>query len=98
MGHQVIITFDIDENKVQENAEKEAGRQIAREVIDEVFGISYNKEAKMRNYVYNAIRELLELHKEEIIAQAVKDTVENLHRTKAVKEKLQEALDGKEGT
>ena len=98
MSHQVIITFDIDENKVQENAEKEAGRQIAQKVIDKVFGVSCNKEVQMRNYVYNAIQELLEPHKEEIIAQAVKDVVENLHRTKAVKEKLQEALNGKEGS
>ena len=26
MSHQVVITFDIDENKVQENAEKEAAK------------------------------------------------------------------------
>ena len=32
-GHQVMITFDIDENQVQKNAEAEAGRQIAEQII-----------------------------------------------------------------
>lgn len=92
MSHQVVITFDIDEAKVQENAEKEAGRQIAKEVKDRVFGNSYNADYRMRKMVEDIVKELLEPHKDEIIAQAVKEVAGNLHKTKAVKEKLQETL------
>lgn len=97
MGHQVIITFDLDENKIAENVEKEAGRQIARQVVDGVFNQSYNRDAAMRRYVQEAIRELLEPEKEQMIAEAIKEVVGTLSRTKVVKERLQEALDGKEG-
>ena len=92
MSHQVLISFDIDENKVQENAEKEAGRLIAKEVKDRVFGNSYNADYRMRKMVESIVIELLEPQKDEIIAQAVKEVVGNLHKTKAVKEKLQETL------
>ena len=92
MSHQVLISFDIDENKVQENAEKEAGRQIAKEVKDRVFGDSYNADYRMRKMVESIVIELLEPQRDEIIAQAVKEVVGNLHKTKAVKEKLQETL------
>ena len=94
MSHQVIITFDIDENKVQENAEKEAGRQVAREVIDSAFGRSYSKERLMKEYVEKAIEHMLAPHKEEIIAEAVKSVTCNLHRTKAVKDLLERAQRG----
>ena len=96
MSHQVVITFDIDENKVQENAEKEAGRQIASKVMQTAFG--YNPEARMRSYVQDIIKELLEKNKEEIISRAVKNVTDSLCRTKAVKEKMQEVFDGKEGS
>ena len=92
MSHQVIITFDIDENKMQANAEKEAGRQIAREVIEAAFGVGYNKDALMRRYVEGVIREMLEPSKEDIIKEAIQEVVGNLHRTKAVKEMLAEAV------
>ena len=96
MSHQVIITFDIDENKVQENAEKEAGRQIARDVVQSVFDRSYNREAAMSRYVQNAIKEMLEPEKDRIIQEAIKEVVSNLHKTKAVRERMLEAVDGKE--
>lgn len=98
MSHQLVITFDLDETKVQENAEKEAGRQIARQVIDEVFGHGYDAKNQMRKYVYRAIREILEQDKEEIVAGAINEVVGGLSRTKMVKEKFAEALDGKEGS
>lgn len=98
MSHQIVITFDLDENRVQENAEREAGRQIARQVIDGAFKQSYNRDAMMARYVQNAIREMLMPEKERIIADAVKEVVGTLGRSKVVKERLQEALDGEEGT
>ncbi len=88
---QVLIDFNIDEQKVAENAEKEAGRQIASKIIDKTFGTSYNKEALMARYVETVIREILEPKKDEIIKEAIKEVVANLHRTKAVKELLNEA-------
>ena len=87
---QVLIDFNIDEQKVAENAEKEAGRQIASKIIDKTFGTSYNKEALMARHVETVIREILEPKKDEIIKEAIKEVVANLHRTKAVKDKLAE--------
>lgn len=97
MSHQIVITFDLDENRVQENAEKEAGRQIARQVVDRAFGQNFNQNAVMARYVQNAIREMLMPEKERIISDAVKQVVGSLIRSKVVRERLQEELDGKEG-
>lgn len=91
MSHQVIITFDIDENKISENAEKEAGRQIARQIIDKTFGSSYSSEPLMRRYVQKVISEMLEPNREQIIDDAIKEVVGNIHRTKAFKEKFVDA-------
>ena len=88
MSHQVIITFDMDEERIQENAEKEAGRQIARNVMDVVSGSSYNREGVVKRYVQQVIKEMLEPEKDQIIKEAIAQVVENLHRTKAVKEKI----------
>lgn len=90
---QVLIDFNIDEQKVAENAEKEAGRLIASKVIDTAFGISYNRDSAMRKYVESAIREILEPEKDKIIIEAIKEVVANLHRTKVVKEMLADAAD-----
>lgn len=95
-GHQVIITFDIDEDRVTENAEKEAGRQIAKQIIDEVFGKSYDRGAAMRRYVKDVIEEMIGPMKERIIKEAVAEVVGNLHRTKAVKELLSERTNAEE--
>lgn len=88
---QVLINFDINEEKVAENAAKEAGRRIC----EEMFGNEYdrwNREGKIRAYVKSVVRELLEPQKEEFVNEAIREVVENLHRTKAVKEKLSEVL------
>lgn len=92
---QVLIDFNIDEQKVAENAEKEAGRLIANKVIDTAFG-SYNRDSAMRKYgkyVENVIREIIEPEKDKIINEAIKEVVANLHRTKVVKEMLADAAD-----
>ena len=93
MSYQVIITFDLDENKIQENAEKEAGRQVARKVVDEAFGSSYSQSGNIRAYVQQAIREIIEPEKDMIIDKAIKEVVGSLCRTKLVKEKLQEVME-----
>lgn len=96
MSHQVVITFDIDETKVQENAEKEAGRQIAEQVIDAAFGSYYNREAVMARYVQNAVKEILTPEKDRIISEAIKEVVGSLSKSKVVRERLKEEIDGKE--
>ena len=93
MSHQIVITFDLDESRVQENAEKEAGRQIAKELMDKVFGQYYNRDATMRKYVQDAVTGILMPEKERIIAEAVKEVAGTLSRTKLAREKLQEALE-----
>lgn len=96
MSHQVIITFDLDENKIQENAEKEAGRQIAKDVLMEAFGADYARRDLMRRYVCQAIKEMLEPYKDEIVKEAIWELVDSLRRTKMVKNNVKEALDGEE--
>ena len=90
MSHQVIITFDLDENKIAENAEKEAGRQIAKQLLEEAFGSSYYRDNALRNYAQKAVTELLSEDKEKIVSEAIKETVKSIARTKAVREKLEE--------
>ena len=92
-SHQVIITFDLDENSIKENAEKEAGRQIARQIMDEFFGASYGRAGKIHNTVSNAVEELLKADKDKIIAEAIRELVNSLSRSKIVKEKLAEAME-----
>ena len=90
---QVLIDFHLDEDKISENAEHEA----AQKIVKEMFGDSYNKYARenaIRSYVLSIVREILEPEKDKIIAEAVKEVVANLHRTKAVKELLNDAADG----
>lgn len=93
MSHQIVITFDLDESRVQENAEKEAGRQIAKELMDKVFGQYYNRDATMRKYVQDAVAGILMSEKERIVSEAVKEVAGTLRRTKLAREKLQEALE-----
>lgn len=91
MGQQVLISFDIDESKVQENAEKEAARQIVKEMIGN--GNTYYGAAsiRIREYIKDILAGMIEPEKDEIIEKAVKEVVENLHRTKAVKDMLKSA-------
>ena len=89
MSHQVLISFDIDENRVQENAEKEAARMIVKDIFGDRF--SYGTRSEMSMYVQKCINEILEPMKDEIIKEAVSRVVENLHRTKAVKQMLEDA-------
>ena len=98
MSHQIVLTFDIDENKVQENAEKEAGRQISKTIVDKAFGSSYYAESKLKEYVQDVLKEMLSENRQEIIDAAIAEMIKNLSKTKMVKEKLVEALDGKEGS
>jgi len=91
MSHQVLISFDIDENKVQENAEKEAARQIVKEMIGNGNAYYGAASVRMREYIKDILAEMLEPEKDEIIAEAVKEVVENMHRTKAVKDMLKSA-------
>ena len=89
---QVLINFDIDENKVADNAANEAGRRICNEMFGNQYD-KYNRDNKIRAYVLSVVKEILEPEKDKIINEAIHEVVENLHRTKAVKEKLSEQLE-----
>lgn len=97
MSYQVVITFDIDETKVQENAEKEAGRQIAKQIIESAFG-HYNRDAVMARYVQNTVKEILTPEKDRIISEAIKEVVGSLSKSKVVRERLREEIDGEKGS
>ena len=97
MSHQVVLTFDVDESKVQENAEKEAGRQIAQAVLREVFGDtyigSYAAKRNARDFLATEMMEILRENKEEILERAIKEVVGSLSRSKTVREKLQAEIE-----
>ena len=82
-GHQVMITFDIDENQVQKNVKMLFGNRYG-----------YLEESRVREFAKDIVEEMFKPYKDEIIAGAVKAVAENLHRTKTVKAKLEEVLDG----
>ena len=89
---QVLIDFHLNEDKIAENAEKEAAQRIVREMFQGAYGgMDMNK---IRGYVLAVVKDILEPQKDEIIEEAVKEVVANLHRTKAVKEMLADAADG----
>lgn len=89
---QVLIDFHLDEDKIAENAEKEAARMIVREMFQGAYG-GTDKSA-MKRYVTSAMQEILEPMKDEIIKEAVNEVVGNLHRTKAARELLEDAAKG----
>lgn len=95
MSHQVLLTFDIDEAKVQENAEQSAGRKIADTVLEKAFGRnydympSYQAQRIADEIIQKTVDKIIGEHKSEIIEKAVKNVTANLHRTKAVKELLE---------
>lgn len=94
MSHQVLLTFDIDEAKVQENAEQYAGKKIANDVMERVFGRNGYQSERIaeriaKEMIQKTVTEIVNEHKDEIIKEAVKDVTANLHRTKAVKELLE---------
>ena len=91
MSHQVLLSFDIDENKVQDNAEKEAARQIVKEMMGSGNAYYGAASTRMRECIKDILTEIIAPEKDEIIEKAVKEVVENLHRTKAVKDMLKSA-------
>lgn len=97
MEHQVILTFDVDGRKVQENAEKEAGRQIAQAVLKEVLGDTYaGSYAARRNAQYflgTELKQFFQENREEILEKAIKEVVNSLVRSKIVREKLQSEIE-----
>lgn len=92
MSHQVIITFDLDENKVQEHAEKEAGRLIAKDISESVFNSGYYNNHRKEEFVQQAVKDIIEKEKDKIIAEAIKTAVSGLLRSKTFKDKLEGAL------
>lgn len=98
MNHQVMISFDVDDKAVSEKIVEAAAKQVADEIIKECFSPSnvydyYGKaKSNMSYYVKSVVEELLSECKEDIIHEAIADVVKNLHRTKQVKEALEEQL------
>lgn len=92
MGHQIVITFDMDETRIQENAEQEAGRQIASAVLKSAFGADYYREHRMHQYVKEAIKEIMGDDRERIVNAAVKDLADALARTKFARERMMETV------
>ena len=96
MSHQVIITFDLDENKVRENAEKEAGRQIAKQVMSEICEGSWqgsiNAKNLAREYLRQEVVAVLKDYKDEIINEAIKNVFATVTKSKAVREKIERGL------
>lgn len=98
MNHQVMISFDVDDTTIAEKIADSAAKQVANKIIAECFepsnGYDYYNKAKrnMSTYVKSVVEDLLNDSKEEIINEAIVEVVKNLHRTKRVKEALEDAL------
>ena len=98
MNHMVTISFDVDDKSISEKIAESAAKQVADEIIAECFesssGYDYYNKAKrnMSTYVKSVVEDLLNESKEEIIHEAIAEVVQNLHRTKRVKEALEGAL------
>jgi len=95
MNHLVTISFDVDDKTISEKIVESASKQVADEIIAECFesssGYDYYDKAK-RNMSVSVVEDLLNESKEEIIHEAIAQVVKNLHRTKQVKEALEEQL------
>lgn len=92
-GHQVLITFDIDDEHVQKYAEERAAQEIVKQIFgDYLSNSNWRTEENIKRYVNKIIEEMLEPMKEEMINQAVSQIVKNVHRTKAFKERFEEEL------
>ena len=92
MSHQVIISFDVDETQIAENAAKEAGRQVAKDVLMEAFGASYERKELMRRYVYQAVKDIIDMDKDVLLREIVDGLVDSMRRTKMVRESLAKAV------
>ena len=98
MNHQVMISFDVDDKTIAEKIAESAAKQVADKIIAECFEQSnrydyYNRAKRnMSDYVKSVVKDLLDDSKEEIINEAIVEVVKNLHRTKRVKEALEDAL------
>lgn len=98
MNHQVMISFDVDDERIAENIEKAAAKQVSDQILDAAFGREKyygvsTVEAKMRDYVRDVLTEILEPHKAEIIETAIKTVVANITKSKIVREKLAEQME-----
>ena len=98
MNHQVMISFDVDDKTIAEKIAESAAKQVADKIIAECFepsnGYDYYNRAKrnMSDYVKSVVKDLLDEEHDKIVHDAVIETVKNIHRTKQVKEALEEQL------
>lgn len=97
MNHQVVISFDVDDEKIAENIVNAAARQVATQILEEKFGYnSFNKTlsaSRVHDFVRDAVVEVLEPQKSEIVEEAVKEVASSMMRSKTVREKLAERLE-----
>lgn len=98
MNHQVMISFDVDDTTIAEKIADSAAKQVANKIIAECFepsnGYDYYNKAKrnMSDYVKSVVKDLLDEEHDKIVHDAIAETVKNIHRTKQVKEALEEQL------
>ena len=92
MNHQVVISFDVDDEKIAENIVN-----AATQILEEKFGYnSFNKTlsaSRVHDFVRDAVVEVLEPQKAEIVEEAVKEVASSMMRSKTVREKLAERLE-----
>ena len=97
MNHQVVISFDVDDEKIAENIVNAAARQVATQILEKQFGYnSFNKTlsaSRVHDFVRDAVVEVLEPQKSEIVEEAVKEVASSMMRSKTVREKLAERLE-----
>ena len=97
MNHQVVISFDVDDEKIAENIVNAAARQVATQILESQFGYnSFSKtlsSSRVRDFVRDAVVEALEPQRAEIVDEAIKEVASSMMRSKTVREKLAERLE-----
>ena len=104
MNHIVEISFDFDDEKVKDTAERAVENEMEKIVkdivLDRIAPMSsgwYGKPARdwsiLNQKVENTIQEFLEEHREDIIETAAKKLVQSVRATKVWKEKYKEIID-----
>ena len=97
MEHLVSFTVSLDDDRIEELVLKSAVKEITKELTKKVEKIIYKRDTwsgdDLSQDVCNAIRDFMEINREDIIDRAATKLTESLKRTKAVKEKVEQVLD-----
>ena len=100
MEHILQIAIGIDDDgirkRIEASAEKQIIDSIKSDVADQIFRKSnWNNETQLHSWVKDIVVDAVLEHKDEIISAAASSLCEYMKRTKAVKEAVSGAVEGR---